>query len=218
MEGASRTRRNEAFMREFQRTEPARNVTWLRPVPADGSEHREPLRHLLDNRGVQPRLRRPRCVHRFRQNDYSDEPRTAGVPDLTGGQAHTAPAVLVLTWHVGAPNDTQWRAEPGASRVRNCVPCAERPVPTCAVRRSMNSAQRWRSVRAFCSRTRMSIGCSLAVKSARDRDRNTGWRPLRLRSPRPRSSAASPGVGDNPDVDRSPRPLIDAHPRSPSAP
>lgn len=41
---------NEAFMREFQRTEPARNVTWLRPVPADGSERPEPFREFLNTR------------------------------------------------------------------------------------------------------------------------------------------------------------------------
>jgi DNA repair photolyase len=41
---------NESFMREFQRTEPRRNVSWLRPVPADGSSRRDPLRDFLDNR------------------------------------------------------------------------------------------------------------------------------------------------------------------------
>jgi Radical SAM superfamily len=41
---------NETFMREFQRTEPRRNVRWLRPVPADGSARLDPLRDFLDNR------------------------------------------------------------------------------------------------------------------------------------------------------------------------
>jgi DNA repair photolyase len=40
---------NEAFIREFQRTNPRPNVTWLQPVPADGTELEYPLRDVLDN-------------------------------------------------------------------------------------------------------------------------------------------------------------------------
>ncbi|MGH9024771.1 MAG: hypothetical protein ACRDWD_01435 [Acidimicrobiia bacterium] len=42
---------NDAYMQEFQRTEPRPNVSWLRPVPADGSPRGcHPFRDLLESR------------------------------------------------------------------------------------------------------------------------------------------------------------------------